>query len=196
MPSLSDLTSSGPVVLLDPGILRDVAAALNGLWTPVAEQDDVRRDELVAAARIRLYADRDRRGWLLVTTSPERQALLARDRHDWSVGFIAAVEDFDDAPEPAEVAALARLFRSEGIEAESALSLACAYLMDAVQVVITRDPRQFRHSRDVDLPERLELLDPFEAVTRLEIRPDELPTMPPPGAEAAQGADAWWVPRA
>lgn len=194
MPNLSDLTSSGPVVLVDPGILRDIAASLNGVWRPQDEETQQRRDQLVTAARIRLYADRDRSGWMLVSTRDEREALLARDRNDWSVAFVGAIEDFDDAPPPAEVASLEDMFRQEGIEAESAHSLACAYLSEYVRMVITRDGRKFRHSRQKDLPEHLELVDLDEAVERLGIASGEKPPVPPPGFEDAEGDDAWWVP--
>ncbi|MCU0270168.1 MAG: hypothetical protein MUF83_16185 [Acidimicrobiales bacterium] len=195
MTRLSELSSSGPVVLVDPGVLRDMAASLNGLWDPAEEHDPDRREQLVAAARLRLYGERDRSGWFLVATGSERDALLDRDDLDWVLAFVPSVESFEDAPAGPDVEALVKLYRqSEDIEAESALTLAYAMLCDQVGLVISRTPRRFRHSRRHDLPARLELLTVVEAVDRLAIAPgEEPPTRLPEGSLLAEQTP-WWIP--
>lgn len=195
MTALADMTSSGEVVLVAPEVLRDMAAALGGLWAPEAELDQARRDLLVAAARIRLYADRDRCGWYLVTGHDAREAVLRREDADWSVGFVADLESFDDAPALADVEALVSLFRAdEHIEAEAATALALAILCDQVTVVVAHDPRAFKHQRDADLPERLRVLTPAEVVSELEIGVGEEPPDPVPDWSMLASGDPWWVP--
>jgi hypothetical protein len=190
---LAELASSGTVALVDAGVVRDMASALTGLWVPDAEDYPERAEELVAAARLRLYGDRERSGWLLLTTRQARDAALRRGDADWSVGMIPAAEDLEEAPPPAEVDALIALYRrEEKLDAESARTLATALLFEPVGLVITRLPRAMRHQRAGDLPGRLEIIDPFEAVERLEIAPDEKPRRPPPNR--ADDGHAWWVP--
>lgn len=194
MPNLSDMTSSGPVVLVDEGVLRDIADALDGSWTPDTVADLKRRSELLAAARLRLYADRDRSGWLLVTTRGAREGLLANTDNTWSVGFVGAVDDFDDAPASADLEALESMFVSEGVTGLSAHLLACAYLSEYVRIVVTNDERPYHRSRPGDLPDHLQFMSAGEAVEKLMIAPGEKPPVPPPGFEDAEGDAAWWVP--
>jgi len=192
---LAELSSSGPVALLEPGVVRDIAAALTGFWDPSLEDHPDRAEELVAAARLRLYGDRDRSGWLLVTTRQGHLAATRRADADWSVGMLAVAEDFDDAPAPGEVDALVAQYRREqGIDAEAARTLAVAVLFEPIEMVVCRLPRAFRHERAGDLPARLELLDVFEAVDRLAIAPGERPLVSLPIGSALESADPWWIP--
>ncbi|MCX7620225.1 MAG: hypothetical protein N2037_05195 [Acidimicrobiales bacterium] len=196
MSSLAEEKSSSSVVLVDASVVRDIAAALNGIWRPADEEDAARARRLVAVARLRLYASRDRNGWLLVTTDAAREAAMRRGDADWSVGYLPTIESFSDAPPPAEVASLARLFREEeGIEAESAFALAHAILNDNIEIVVTDDPGRYKHLRRHDLPPRLELLDPFAVEERLEILPGEKPGVTvPEGVLSLLGDDPWWIP--
>lgn len=198
MTALADMTSSGEVVLVAPDVLRDMAAALGGLWSPDAEEDPERRDLLVAAARIRLYADRDRCGWYLVSGAEARDAVLRREDADWNVGFVAPIEEFDDAPAEADLAALVQLLRHGGegehLDAEAATSLALAILTEPVTIVVTREPRAYRHQRVDDLPRRLQLLTPAEVVERLELGTGEQPPDPVPTWNLLSQGPAWWVP--
>lgn len=195
MASLSDMTSSGPVVMVGPSTLADMAEALSGSWDPNDVDDLELRNRLVAAARLRLYAERDRSGWMLLTTRSARRALLADSEDNWAVGFIAVVEDFDDLPAPDELSALQGVFGSEGIEPGPATSLSYAYLIPKIGLIVTNNARDFRHSRSSDLPAHLQLIEPGEAVELLSIAPNEVPPVAPPGLESATGADAWWIPR-
>lgn len=198
MTALADMTSSGEVVLVAPDVLRDMAAALGGLWSPGSEEDDELRALLLAAARIRLYADRDRCGWYLVTGAEARDAVLRREDADWNVGFVAPIEEFDDAPADADVGALVQLLRhgeeGEHLDAEAATALALAILAEPVTVVVTRDPRAYRHQRVDDLPRRLRLLSPAEVVDLLEIGVGEQPPDPVPSWNLLSQGPAWWVP--
>lgn len=195
MVTLSDLASSGPVVLVDAGVVRDMAASLTGFWSPDLEESAERAQQLVAAARVRLYGDRDRSGWLLCTTRAALDSALKRGDADWSVGMLAVVEDFDDAPAEADVESLVGLYRSEsGLDAEAARTLAMAVLHDAVSIVVARVPRQFKHDRAGDLPARLRLLDPSEAVAELAIQPGEQPQVSLPIGSALERQDPWWIP--
>jgi len=191
---LADVASTGPVALLDTGVLRDIASSLTGLWLPATELDHTRTRELVAAARVRLYADRDRAGWYLVTTRTSAATATRRARADWSVGMLAIAEDFDDAPPDAEIAALSDLLRTDdGLAADAARSLAVAVLFEPVTVVITRQPRAYRHGRAGDLPDRLEVIDPVEAVERLEIAAGERPPVSLPVGSMLERGTPWWV---
>jgi len=188
-------TAAQVVVLLDPGVLRDVAQALSGSWHPGEESDDVRRRQLVAAARLRLYGfDADRSGWRLVTTAIAHDKARARGDADWSAGFIPALEGYEDAPPVAEVSSLATLLRrDEDLDGEVANTLALALLCDAVGVVVTRDPLAYRHRRPNDLPPRLEIATPEDLVDRLELRGGEQAWADLPWG-SIPGGDAWWVP--
>lgn len=192
---LAELTSSGTVALVDAGVVRDIASALTGLWVPSAEDYPERAEEMVAAARVRLYGDRERSGWLLLTTRQARDAALRRGDADWSVGMIPAAEDLEEAPPPAEIDALIALYRrEEKLDAESARTLSTALLFEQIGLVITRVPRVMRHQRAGDLPARLEIIDPFEAVDRLEIARGEQPRRSPPERQEQSRQDEWWVP--
>lgn len=195
MVELAELASSGPVVLVDAGVVRDMAAALTGFWTPDLEESPERTEQLLAAARLRLYGDRSRSGWLLCTTKPALESALKRGDADWSAGMLAAVEDFDDAPADADVESLVALYRKDAeLDAEAAYTLAIAMLHDSVSIVVARVPRQFKHDREGDLPARLRLLDPTEAVAELAIRAGEPSQVSLPIGSALEGQDPWWVP--
>ncbi len=188
------MASSGPVVLVDAGVLHDIAEALDGTWKPDQISDLGRREELVAAARLRLYADRDRSGWMLLTTHAPREEVLANGEHTWSVGFVGAIDDLDDAPAEADLVALETILVSEGVVRENAHLLACAYLSEFVRIVVTNDERPYHRSRAEDLPEHLQFMSAGEAVEKLQIAPGEKPPILPPGLEAVDSASAWWVP--
>jgi hypothetical protein len=192
---LDDVVSSGPVVLVDAGVVRDMAATLTGLWDPGRETDPARAAEMVAAARTRLYGDRDRSGWTLLTTRSAADSALKRGDADWSVGMIAVIDEFEDAPPEADVSSLASLYRrEEGIDAEAAETLATAVLWEPVSIVISRLPRGFRHGREGDLPARLELLDARQAEERLEIGVGEPPQVSLPIGSMLAESTPWWVP--
>jgi hypothetical protein len=189
-----DPYSTDGYALLDASVLRDMADALDGRWHPDQESDPLRRDQLLAAARLRLYGERDRSGWYLVSFQSAREAAVTRGDADWSVGFIPDVDTFADAPPPEEIAALARLYGSEQILPEAALALAHAVLYEPIRLLICVDTRHYRHSRESDLPERLELVAVTDVVERLELGSGEPPPHDPPPDSALAGQDAWWVP--
>lgn len=181
------------VVLLDAGVLHDIALSLTGDWTPEDEPDATRRDQIVAAARIRIFADRDQYGWHLAATAEARDEATGYANAAWSVGFVQDVATIDGAPPLDDVLALQKIMQEEGIGAASAASLAWAVLFDKAAYVITADPNELRHQREHDLPQRLEVLDPVEAVARLQITGGELPVAgPPAGTKLGDGAH-WWV---
>jgi hypothetical protein len=207
------LTAAREVVLVDPGVVHDIATALSGVWHPDREADPDLARHLVAAARLRLYgADADRSGWHLVTTAAaalHADALGAEDlasatpdpptvpsiHADWSAGFLPALESFDDAPPAADVADLAALLRREsGLDDDDARTLALALLCEQVGLVVTRHPDAFAHRRPADLPERLEVVDPATAVARLDLAPGEAAWSGPPEGTALASVDPWWVP--
>jgi hypothetical protein len=191
---LVEVVSSGPVVLVDAGVARDMASALTGVWSPETGRNRARSAELVAAARLRLYGDRDRSGWYLMTTRPAAAVALRRGDADWSVGMLPVAEDFEDAPAPAEVAALAEMYRREqSVPGEAAYSLALAMLYPPVQLLVARLPREFRHQREGDLPARLEVLEPAEAVERLDIAPGEQPMVALPIGSMLDRGDPFWL---
>lgn len=194
MTSPPDPYSTDGYALLDASVLRDMADALDGRWEPDHEPDSVRRGELLAAARLRLYGERDRSGWYLVSFRDARKAALTRGDTDWSIGFIPDVDRFDDAPAVGELIALARLYGSEKILPEAAMALAHAVLYVPVRLLITADIRPYRHSRDGDLPQRLELLTAVDAVERLNLASGELPLHDPPTESPLAGQRPWWVP--
>jgi hypothetical protein len=191
---LVELASSGPVVLVDAGVVRDMASALTGVWTPDTGRNRERSADLVAAARLRLYGDRTRSGWCLLTTRPGADAALRRGDADWSVGMLPVAEEFEDAPAPAEVAALAEMYaREQGVAPDAAYSLALAVLYPPIEMLVARLPRAFRHQREGDLPARLEVLDPGEAVDRLEIAPGERPLVALPIGSMLDRTDPFWL---
>lgn len=191
---LVDAASTGPVALLDGSVLRDMATALSGLWLPVTELDHRRTADLVAAARLRLYATRDRAGWYLVTTQAAATVTLRRGRADWSVGMLPVAEEFEDAPPAAEVEALVEHYRHEQrLTSDAARTLATALLFEPVRLVVSRDPRAYRHARAGDLPARLEVVDARDAVDRLAIAPGERPGVPLPAGSMLERGAAWWL---
>lgn len=181
-------------MLLDAGVVRDIADALDGRWRPEDEPDPLRRERLIAAARIRLYGERTRVGWYVVTYREARQAGLNRGDSDWTVGFLPDMSKFDDGPSEADVEALARVHLESGIEAEAGLALAYAVLYEPVKAIVTASPTSFRHNRDFDLPKRLEILSPAEAFEQFEISPGEAPVNVPPSDSAINDSPKWWVP--
>ncbi len=80
------------------------------------------------------------------------------------------------------------------LDAEAATSLALAILTEPVTIVVTREPRAYRHQRVDDLPRRLQLLTPAEVVERLEIGTGEQPPDPVPTWNLLSQGPAWWVP--
>lgn len=197
MPALADSYSAArTVVLLEPGVVRDVAHALTGLWRPSDEDDPDRRRQLLAAARLRLYGSvTDRSGWLVVTTSAAHDRAESLGDVEWSAGFLRDLESYDDAPPAADLTSLTHTLRREsGLEAEAASTLALALLCDEVGILVARDPRRYRHNRSADLPERLAILDPVEAVRSLRLEVGEVPIEPPPSGHLLADAEPWWVP--
>jgi hypothetical protein len=194
MTSPPDPYSTDAYALLDAGVLRAMADALDGRWVPDEEHDPLRRDELLAAARLRLYGERDRSGWYLVTFRAAREVAVTRGDADWSVGFIPDIDEFDDAPSVDEIGALVRIYRDEDILFEASTTLAHAVLYEPVRLLITADIRPYKHSRDMDLPERLELISVQDAVERLEIGAGEAPPHAPPAHTQLAGAPEWWIP--
>src|SRR5262245_28154689 len=183
-----------PCMLLDAGVVRDVADALRGRGKPEGEADPVRRERLLSAARLRLYGARDRAGWYVVTYREAKTSALKRGDTDWSIGFLPDLSKFGDAPSQMDLQALARVHLESGMEAEAGLALAYAVLYVPVRALVTATPKRFRHSREFDLPERLEILSPAEAFHEMKIDPGEpAPLAPPPGS-ALDHAPHWWVP--
>ena len=145
MERLEEPVRSG-VVVLDAGVVHDIACALTGEWQPADEPDEARRDQIVAAARVRVFADRDQYGWHLSATSAARESASGYQNADWSVGFIQDIATIVGAPLADDVEALETILREEGIGATSATCLAFALLFDRVSYVITADPNQLKHS--------------------------------------------------
>jgi len=181
------------VVLLDAGIVHDMACTLTGEWTPALESDDDQRERMLAAARIRIYGDRDQYGWYLAATASARAATMGYANSEWSVGFIQDVATIEGAPPADDAAALAKIFQEAGIQASSALTLAWAVLFDRASYVITSAPNDMHHQREHDLPSRLEVLDPVEVIARLGLLPGELPVSAPAPDTPLGDGDPWWV---
>lgn len=193
MERLEEPVRSG-VVVLDAGIVHDIAMALNGTWTPDSEPDDTRRAQMLAAARLRIYADRDQFGWYLGATAEAREAAMGYDGAEWSVGFIQDVATMEGAPPIDDVAALETIFKEAGIVGASAAALANAMLFERAAYVITSDPNDLKHQRSHDLPPRLEILDPVEAVSWLQLVAGEEPIVGPPVGSALDLGPHWWLP--
>jgi hypothetical protein len=183
-----------PCMLLDAGVVRDIADALDGRWSPTEEINALRRDRLVEAARLRLYGERSRSGWHVVTYRKARASGLTRGDSDWSVGFLPDVSRFDDGPPDADVEALAQLHLESGMEAEAGLALAYAVLYDPVKALVTTEPLRYRHNRAYDLPEGLRLLSPSDAFGEFGIAPGEAAATPPPPTSPVGQGPAWWEP--
>ncbi len=191
MATVGDLSSSRDVAILDRAVLLLMEEALTGSWTPDKEADDGRRAALVAAAQLRLYGDRDGRGWFLLTTVTAR-AGMGTDDESWTIGFIPPIESFEDAPTADDVAGQRALF--DGLDHDAGRTLAAALLTPAVTVVVTDDVGRYKHQRPHDLPERLEVIDVETAVKRLGITPGEQPFVDIPATHPLAELDPWWVP--
>jgi hypothetical protein len=188
-PRIDDLKArrrSG-TVLLDRAVVADVARALDGRWRPDDEADPDRRALLVAAARLRIYADRDTVGWYLAAPPGVVHGSVG---DAWAVAFLRDVATLDDAPPQPDVDGLASLYRESGLAAEAAEVLAWAVLSEPVVYLVATDRRAYRHSRDHDLPARLRIVEVGEAVDLLELVPGQRPDVAP-----AQGAVSgeWWI---
>lgn len=193
MATLAAMTSSGEVALLDRSVVEAIATSLDGHWTPQDETDPEQRERRLAAARLRLYGDRDRSGWFLLTTAQARAGLDESETGAWTVGFVPALESFDDAPASDEVAGQASLF--DDLDGDAACTLAVALLVHGVTLVVTTDVRRYKHARPHDLPDRLEVVDVVVAAHRLTIEVGETPYVDIPDAVALDLADPWWVVR-
>lgn len=184
------------LALVDGGVLADMSSALSGGWYPTDEADVTQRALLVAAARLRLYARRDRCGWTLTTTSEAREEVLgAQADADWAAGVIPLVDNFVDAPPEGDLEALIAVYREEeSLDEVQADVLAHAVLYRQIDVVISRTPRSYRHNREHDLPTGLEIIDPVEAVRRLAIADGEVPVANPPAGSLLSMSEPWWIP--
>jgi hypothetical protein len=181
------------VVMLDAAVVHDIAIALTGDWKPDDEADADRRDQLVAAARLRIFADRDQYGLALTATPDARELAMGYDNATWSVGFIQDVTAVEGAPPPEDAQALEQILRDEGIVGASASALAYAILFPSVSYVITPDPADLKHQRAEDRPDRLEIVSPAEAVERLGLVAGELPLVGPPAGTKLDEGPHWWM---
>ncbi len=189
-----DPYSLSPYLLVDAGVMRDVADALDGRWRPDGEPDLERRARLLAAARLRLYSDSDRSGWHLGSYQEAIEAGLAHGNANWSVGLVADVSKFDDSPATDDLEGLMRMYSQGGLDAEQRRSLALAVLYEPVTALITTEPHRYRHARDLDLPEGLRIITPLEVVDDLGLVSGEVPVLVPPSNTALASMDPWWVP--
>ena len=181
-------------MLLDTSVVRDVADALDGRFDPATDPDPVRRERLVAAARLRMYGERDRSGWYVVTYHDAKRSAEARGDAAWSVGFLPDLSTFEDAPPATDVEALVGEYLHVGIDVEPAHALAYAVLYQPVEALVTEEPHRYHHAREFDLPDRLEILSSSTAFERFRIPAGEEPVLgPPPGSPLESGAH-WWVP--
>lgn len=179
--------------MVDAEVVHDIATTLTGAWAPEAESDSDRRAQLLATARLRIFADRSSYGLTLAATPGAREPALGYEGALWSVGFIQDVTTFDDAPAAAEVDALAAIFRAEHIGGASAQCLAYAVLYAPVSYVVTADPSSLKHQRADDRPQRLEIVDPVAAVERLGLLEGELPLVAPPPGSALDAGPHFWL---
>ncbi len=181
------------VVMLDAGLVHDIATTLTGSWHPDDEPDPGRRAHLLAAARVRIFAERDRFGLILATTPDARAAALGYDEAAWSVGFIQEISAIAGAPNEVDVEGLAQILRSEGIDGASAECLAYAVLFDQVSYVVTQDPASLRHQRTDDRPTRLDIMTPAELVETIGLLAGEPPEIGPPAGSRLATGPAWWL---
>jgi len=181
------------VVMLDAGVVHDIALALTGDWQPEDEPDDERRGQLVAAGRLRIFADRDQYGLALTATPDARELAMGYDNATWSIGFIQDVTALDDAPPADDAAALEQILRDEGIVGASASALAYAILFPSVSYVITTNPAELKHQRAEDRPDRLEIVSPIDAVERLGLVAGEIPLVGPPLGSKLDEGPHWWM---
>ena len=191
MATLEDMTSSSEVVLLDRPVLQLMATAMDGSWSPTDEPDPDRRATLLDAARLRLYANRQRNGWFLLTTSRAR-AGLDHGPGEWTIGFLATLDGFDDAPTTEEMAGQRSLF--DHLDGDAGHDLAAAILTPAVTLVVTTDAHRYKHNREHDLPERLRVVELADAVAMLDLAPGEDPLIDLPSGLIGAETDRWWQP--
>lgn len=189
-----DPYSLSPYLLADAGVMRDIADALDGRWRPEVEPDLARRARLLAAARLRLYGDTDRSGWRLGSYEEAIDAGLAHGDANWSVGLVADVSNFSDSPGADDLEGLMRMYSQGGLDAEQRRALALAVLYEPIATLLTAEPRRYRHARDFDLPERLQILTPYDVVDALGLVAGETPVLAPPRGSALGSMDPWWVP--
>jgi hypothetical protein len=195
MSLFADTASVGTIVFLDADVLRDIADALDGRWLPDQEPNPIRRARFLAAARLRLYGEPDRSGWRLVCSRAERERAATRGDTNWTFAAITEVDAFEDAPPAEDVQGLIRMYRGQDVGPEAATALAHAVLWEPVRYLVTIDKRPYRHSRDDDLRDGLELLTVGDAVDLLGLVKGEEPLHAPPADSALGKQPAWWVPR-
>lgn len=182
-------------VLVDGGVMSDMVEALSGTWQPGDEPDEVRRARLVCAARLRLYGEIDRSGWFLCTTRKVHDALPHEGNGGWVVSLVATIDSYDDSPADDDVASLVKVYLTDqGLGEDAADILAHAVLYEPVKYLVTNDVRAYKHARDHDLPERLELVGLADAVDMIDIAKGEKPLSEPPPDWPNTGAGAWWIP--
>ena len=182
-------------MLLDGGVMSDMVEALSGSWQPTDESDDVRRSRLVCAARLRLYGEIDRSSWYLCTTRSIHDRLPHEGHGGWVVSLVATVDSYDDSPADDDVAALVKTYIGEQeLDEANADVLAHAVLYEPVKYLVTNDVRSYKHNRDHDLPSRLEIITPADAVDMLELVKGEEPLSEPPPDWPNPDVDAWWIP--
>lgn len=179
--------------MLDNGVVHDIATALTGSWHPDQEDDEERRDRMVAAARIRIFADGSEYGWQLAAAPAAREEGMGYDGSDWSIGFLRDITTMDNAPPEQDVEALAEIFRDARIGNASATTLAYAVLYAPVTYIITAVPADLKHQRVGDRPERLEIIDPVEAVVRLQLVSGEQPIIRPQVGTMLDEGPHWWL---
>ncbi len=181
------------VVLLDAGVVHDIATTLTGSWHPDDEPDAARRAHLLGAARVRIFAERDRFGLILASTADARAAALDYEGSAWSVGFVQDVQSIAGAPHEVDVEALAQIMRSEGIDGASATCLAYGVLFAQVSYLVTQDPAALRHRRAEDRPVRLEIVTPAALVETIGLLAGEPPDVGPPVGSRLATGPAWWL---
>lgn len=195
MVRLSDsFSATSMVALVDAGVLAQMAEALSGAWSPDSEPDPERRRRMVTVARLRLYGTPDLSGCQLLTTQRAHEALSDEHGAPWPSGLVPVLERYEDSPLEQDVAGLERLLHQDGLDADAARTLALALLADVVDLVVTDRPGALHHERINDLPERLALLTPTEALDRLGLDPESLPEPELPGDSPLLDGDHWWVP--
>ncbi len=182
-------------VLADRGVMADMVTALDGKWQPSSEPDEVRRSRLVDAAKLRLYGEIDRSGWYLCTTRSVRDSLPHDGIGGWVVSLMAIIDSYDDAPSEKDLASLAQSYEADQqLGDERADVLAHAILYEPVKYLVTNEVRAYKHTRDHDLPARLQIITPADAVEMLQLAKGEEPLSEPPPDWPKDDIDAWWIP--
>jgi len=182
-------------MLLEGPVMKDMVDSLSGSWSPGIEPDVVRRSRLVDAARLRLYGEIDRSSWYLCTTKAVHDSLPHQGHGGWVVSLVATIDSYDDSPAEDDVASLTAAYvDDQGLDPESADVLAHAVLYEPVRYLVTNDVRSYRHNRDHDLPGRLEIITPADAVGMLNLIEGEEPLSEPPPDWPTADVGAWWIP--